>query len=103
MAYDEDLFRAVEVAGGDGGALVETRPLSDADAAALAKAVRALETESLTARLTSLVGKRFVSIGALVPAPARLVVARATHAALRTATRTALLSLGGATGPARIN
>jgi hypothetical protein len=88
-----------------GGQTPVLRPdgFSDADADALAKAYRVLEHESLPARIASMVGRRFVSFGALLPAPARFIAARATSAALRAAMRTALRTLDHSPGPARLN
>ncbi|WP_375454562.1 EcsC family protein [uncultured Methylobacterium sp.] len=69
------------------------RRLSEADLAALRKAVRALERPGLAARLSAAVGAPLDIIGRSLPAPVTEVVARSTEAAMRGALRVALATL----------
>lgn len=77
------------------------RTLSLDDEAALAEAVRALERESFTARLTHMVGRGASSLAALAPLGARRVVEKAATAALQRAMTIALGSLDKEQGAAR--
>ena len=69
------------------------RTLSDADLAALRRAVAVLEKPSLAARLSAAAGAPLDLIGRALPAPVTDVVARSTEGAMRTALRIALASL----------
>lgn len=67
--------------------------LSDADLAALRRAVQALERPSLAARLSAAAGAPLDIIGRSLPAPVTEVVSRSTEAAMRGALRVALATL----------
>ena len=67
--------------------------LSDADMAALRKAVRALERPGLAARLTAAAGAPLDIIGRSLPAPVTEAVGRSTELAMRGALRVALATL----------
>lgn len=67
--------------------------LSDADLAALRRAVQVLERPSLAARLSAAAGAPLDIIGRSLPAPVTEVVSRSTEAAMRTALRVALATL----------
>lgn len=73
--------------------------LSDADLAALSRAVRALEQPGLAARLSAAAGAPLDIIGRSLPAPVTEAVARSTETAMRTALKVALRTLPK-TGPA---
>ena len=75
---------------------VEVMParLTSEDLSDLAEAVRLLESNSLASRLTRLFGRQIETLGRVLPAPARKVVALATESALKVALRVALRSLG---------
>lgn len=75
----------------------EARVLSEADRAALRRAVIALERPGLAARLSAAAGAPLDLIGRALPAPVTDAVARSTEAAMRTALRIALATLP--TGP----
>ena len=66
---------------------------SDADRAALARAVLALERPGLAARLSAVVGRPLDMIGKALPAPLTDAVARGTEAAMRAALRVALATM----------
>ncbi|SFI64812.1 EcsC family protein [Methylobacterium brachiatum] len=67
--------------------------LSDADLAALRRAVQVLERPSLAARLSSAAGAPLDIIGRSLPAPVTEAVGRSTEAAMRGALRVALATL----------
>ncbi len=67
--------------------------LSEADLAALRRAVQALERPSLAARLSAAAGAPLDIIGRSLPAPVTEVVSRSTEAAMRGALRVALATL----------
>lgn len=69
------------------------RPLSEADRAALQKAVAVLERPSLAARLSAAAGAPLDLIGRALPAPVTDIVARSTESAMRTALKIALATL----------
>ncbi|WP_375464684.1 EcsC family protein [uncultured Methylobacterium sp.] len=69
------------------------RPMSEADLAALRRAVRALEQPGLAARLSAAAGAPLDLIGRSLPAPVTEVVGRSTEAAMRGALRVALATL----------
>ena len=68
-------------------------PMSEADRAALRRAVAALEKPGLAARLSSAAGAPLDMIGRALPAPVTDMVARSTEGAMRTALRVALATL----------
>ncbi|GEO97744.1 EcsC family protein [Methylobacterium haplocladii] len=73
---------------------VETlRSLSDADLAALRRAVSVLEKPSLATRLSAAAGAPLDMIGRALPTPVTDVVARSAEGAMRTALRVALATL----------
>ncbi|MDP4002609.1 EcsC family protein [Methylobacterium sp. NEAU K] len=67
--------------------------LSDADLAALRRAVQVLERPSLAARLSSAAGAPLDIIGRSLPAPVTEAVGRSTEVAMRGAMRVALATL----------
>ncbi|MCJ2053633.1 EcsC family protein [Methylobacterium sp. J-070] len=67
--------------------------LSDADLAALRRAVQVLERPSLAARLSAAAGAPLDLIGRSLPAPVTEAVGRSTEAAMRGAMRVALATL----------
>lgn len=67
--------------------------LSDADLAALRRAVQVLERPSLAARLSAAAGAPLDIIGRSLPAPITEAVGRSTEAAMRGAMRVALATL----------
>lgn len=67
--------------------------LTDADRAALVRAVRTLETPGLAARLSAAAGAPLDMISRSLPAPVTDAVSRATEGAMRTALRVALATL----------
>ncbi|MCJ2128627.1 EcsC family protein [Methylobacterium sp. E-045] len=67
--------------------------LTDADHAALVRAVRTLETPGLAARLSAAAGAPLDMISRSLPAPVTDAVSRATEGAMRTALRVALATL----------
>ena len=67
--------------------------LSDADLAALRRAVQVLERPSLAARLSAAAGAPLDIIGRSLPAPVTEAVGRSTEAAMRGAMRVALATL----------
>jgi len=67
--------------------------LSDADLAALRRAVQTLERPSLAARLSAAAGAPLDIIGRSLPAPVTEAVSRSTEVAMRTALRVALATL----------
>ena len=67
--------------------------LSDADLAALRRAVQVLERPSLAARLSAAAGAPLDMIGRSLPAPITEAVGRSTEAAMRGAMRVALATL----------
>ena len=69
------------------------RPLSEADLAALRRAVTALERPSLAARLSSAAGAPLDLIGNALPGPIMAIVTRSTEGAIRMALQVALASL----------
>lgn len=69
------------------------RTLSEADLAALRRAVRALEQPGLAARLSAAAGAPLDIIGRSLPAPVTEAVGRSTEAAMRGAMRIALATL----------
>nr|WP_246696551.1 EcsC family protein [Methylobacterium planeticum] len=71
----------------------ETLALSEADLAALRRAVRALEQPGLAARLSAAAGAPLDIIGRSLPAPVTDAVARTTETAMRGALRVALATL----------
>ncbi|MDP4595328.1 MAG: EcsC family protein [Beijerinckiaceae bacterium] len=77
--------------------------LTFADEQALSEAVRRLETTSLAARLTHMLGSRIEAAGSYFPERARKAAALATDLALKAAMRTAIKSLSNKRGPARTN
>lgn len=85
----------IALTGGTVPAVTESveRRLSEADLAALRKAVRALERPGLAARLSAAAGAPLDIIGRSLPAPVTEVVARSTEAAMRGALRVALATL----------
>lgn len=68
-------------------------PLSEADRAALRRAVSVLEKPGLAARLSAAAGAPLDMIGRALPAPVTETVASATEGAMRTALRVALATL----------
>lgn len=72
---------------------IPDRTLSPEDLEALRRAVRALERQSLAARLSSAVGAPLDMIGRALPGPVTAVVARSTEGAMRGALRIALATL----------
>jgi hypothetical protein len=84
-----DLTRADETL----PAAVPEAVLSDADLAALRRAVRILERPSLAARLSAAAGAPLDIIGRSLPAPVTEAVSRSTEAAMRGAMRVALATL----------
>lgn len=66
----------------------------------LTDAVKRLERETLTGRVTNLLGKQVELAGTLVPTAARHLVSRATSYSLRAALRTAIRSLDPRQRPA---
>lgn len=74
-------------------AVTHDTTLSDADLAALRRAVQTLERPSLAARLSAAAGAPLDIIGRSLPAPVTEVVSRSTEAAMRTALRVALATL----------
>lgn len=68
-------------------------PLSEADRAALRRAVDVLERPGLAARLSAAAGAPLDLIGRALPAPVTEAVGRSTEAAMRTALRIALATL----------
>ncbi len=66
---------------------------SDADAAALRRAVRTLENPGLAARLSAAAGAPLDAIGRALPEAVTGVVSRATESAMHTALRVALATL----------
>lgn len=77
--------------------------LAEADLQALRKSVDLLESVSLAARLTNVLGKQIELASAVIPKPARQIVARATESALKTALHAAIASIGTKPGPSRKN
>lgn len=77
--------------------------ITDADLAALTRAVATLTQSTLAARLNAVLGRQIDLAAQIVPAPVLSAVNRATVAALRVALRTAVRSLRGGQGlrPAR--
>ena len=71
--------------------------MSAQELAELAAAVKVLEGDSFTARMTRLLGGQVRAIGRALPAAARKAVALATESALKTALRVALRSLDAKT------
>ena len=71
--------------------------MSAQELAELAAAVKILEGDSFTARMTRLLGGQVRAIGRALPAAARKAVALATESALKTALRVALRSLDAKT------
>lgn len=69
------------------------RTLSEADRAALRRAVRALEQPGLAARLSAAAGAPLDIIGRSLPAPVTETVGRSAEAAMRGALRVALATL----------
>ncbi|WP_019903197.1 EcsC family protein [Methylobacterium sp. 77] len=67
--------------------------LSDADLAALGRAVRTLEIPGLASRLSAAAGAPLEMISRSLPAPVTDAVSRATEGAMRTALRVALATL----------
>ncbi|KQP31388.1 peptidase [Methylobacterium sp. Leaf102] len=67
--------------------------LSDADVAALRRAVRTLENPGLAARLSAAAGAPLDAIGRALPEAVTGVVSRATESAMHTALRVALATL----------
>jgi len=79
---------------------VLARPdMTQADLAALRRAVQSLEHPSLAARLTNIVGKPIELIGYALPLPASQAVTAATYKALEIAMRTALQTIHHAPRP----
>jgi hypothetical protein len=79
---------------------VLARPdMTQADLAALRRAVQSLEHPSLAARLTNIVGKPIELIGYALPLPASQAVTAATYKALEIAMRTALQTIHHAPHP----
>ncbi|MCJ2013823.1 EcsC family protein [Methylobacterium sp. J-076] len=68
-------------------------PFSEADVAALRRAVQALERPGLAARLSAAAGTPIEMLGRSLPTPVMDAVAKGTEAALRTAIRVALATL----------
>ncbi|HJE25414.1 EcsC family protein [Methylorubrum zatmanii] len=68
-------------------------PMSEADRAALSRAVSVLEKPGLAARLSAAAGAPLDMIGRALPAPVTETVASATEGAMRTALRIALATL----------
>jgi hypothetical protein len=77
----------------DGPLVGRDARMSPQDLAALSEAVRLLEYESFTARITFALGRGVTGMGAFMPQTARKIAARATEAALRRAMATAISSL----------
>ncbi|NEU10866.1 EcsC family protein [Methylobacterium sp. BTF04] len=73
--------------------------LSDADLAALRRAVSVLENPGLAARLSAAAGAPLDMIGRALPAPVTDAVSRATESAMRTSLRVALATLPEARTP----
>ena len=69
------------------------KTLSDADLAALRRAVQVLERPSLAGRLSAAAGAPLDIIGRSLPAPVTEAVSRSTEAAMRGALRVALATL----------
>ena len=84
-----DLTRADETL----PAVTPEATLSDADLAALRRAVQVLERPSLAARLSAAAGAPLDIIGRSLPAPVTEAVGRSTEAAMRGAMRVALATL----------
>ncbi len=84
-----DLTRADEIL----RTVTRETALSDADLAALRRAVAALERPSLAARLSAAAGAPLDLIGRSLPAPVTEAVSRSTEAAMRMAMRFALATL----------
>ncbi|WP_457103992.1 EcsC family protein [Methylobacterium sp. P5_C11] len=84
-----DLTRAGEIL----PAATQETVLSDADLAALRRAVQVLERPSLAARLSAAAGAPLDLIGRSLPAPITEAVGRSTEAAMRGAMRVALATL----------
>ena len=84
-----DLTRADETL----PAVAPEATLSDADLAALRRAVKVLERPSLAARLSAAAGAPLDIIGRSLPAPVTEAVGRSTEAAMRGAMRVALATL----------
>jgi EcsC protein family len=74
--------------------------MTQADLAALRRAVQSLEHPSLAARLTNMLGRPIELIGYALPASASQAVTAATHKALEIAMRTALWTMDHAPRPA---
>ncbi|KQP85435.1 peptidase [Methylobacterium sp. Leaf113] len=68
-------------------------PLSDADRAALRRAVEALEKPGLAARLSGIAGAPLDFIGRALPAPVTDAVSQATESAMRASLKVALATL----------
>ncbi len=90
--------------------IIETAPvnggtdvrMSPEDRAALSEAVRLLEYESFTARVTYALGRGVSGVGAFMPDVARSIASKAATAALKRAMRVAVSSLDARTAkPAR--
>lgn len=89
-----------ESAAGRDIALRASGPLTPEDAAALQKAVAALEHPRLAARLTNLVGKPIELIARALPAPVSAYIAKVTSRALELALKAALKSMRDTPGGA---
>lgn len=76
-------------------AVVVPPAITDADLAALTRAVATLTQSTLASRLNALLGRQIDLAAQIVPAPVLSAVNRATIAALRVALRTAIRSLRG--------
>ncbi len=86
----------------EAGVMMMPPSMSAQELAELAAAVKVLEGDSFTARMTRLLGGQVRAIGRALPASARKAVALATEAALKTALRVAMRSLATKT-PAKAN
>lgn len=97
---DDDALTALAA---PGAAEPSPRPkaLTDADEAALAAAVRALDGTSFATRLASLVGRQLGFAGELIPGRVVETANRAAGTALRYALKGAVSSLPAEPGPAR--
>jgi hypothetical protein len=82
------------------GAVIERSPgaLTPEDRAALSEAVRLLEYESFTARLTYALGRGVSGVGGFMPDAARRIASKAATAALKSAMSIAIQSLGDGAG-----
>ena len=75
--------------------LIESRPMTERDLAALRGAVAALEHPSLAARLAHMAGKPIELIGSALPASAAQAISAATSKALEVALQVALRTIQG--------